>query len=160
MASIQNWTISKYVRQYLAPVLRTPRVLEFLYSLTAPLQSFRDQLTNSIYPALERRARYNAQVIRFEKLLDTELNTAGIYINRQVTIPRFYVFNEAENNPKYFFNGAEIDPVFIYGGEEYYPAFDFIVHVPATVFNNQLARAKALVNKHKLAGTTYQVVSI
>ena len=161
---IQFFSVGKYVRQYISPLLRKPKLQAFLLALVAPLQSFRDSRTDTIYPELEARARYNAQVVRFEKALNIifQVTTTpifrGIYLDDSYILPRLYTYNEDEQLPLYVANEDENQPVYIANNLEYLPIFDFAVYVPLAIYNAQLTRVDALVRKYKLAGTTYTLV--
>ncbi|WP_046245015.1 hypothetical protein [Hymenobacter terrenus] len=164
--NIQLFAIAQYARLYLSPLLRGDRLISFLSSLLAPLQFWRDQRTNTVYPDLERRARYNAQVARFERALNTLFNvttTPGIYIDDSASRNRTYLYRTIEEQPLYVYTAAENvdDPstiLYLFSAPEYFPVYDFVVHVPMALYNSQLPRLNSLIRKYKLAGTTYSIV--
>ncbi|TDN38603.1 hypothetical protein E4631_24075 [Hymenobacter sp. UV11] len=159
--NIQAFDINAYVLQYVPPFLRYPKLIGYLQALLAPLVSYRYRLLTSIYPTLERRARYNSQVIVFEALLNYELG----YVSQEITIldgtivGQIYTANADENAPIYTANASELDPVYIGNAAEYDPQFDFIVRAPQQLVSTQLVRLKSLVNKYKMVGTVYTVVA-
>ena len=164
--SIQHFTVTQYARLYLSPLLRRPRLVALLSALLKPLQAWRDLRTGTIYRELEARARYNAQVARFERALNTLFNVTtspGIYIDDAASRSRVYVYRDDEELPLYLYTQAEADAddvkrFYLYTAPEYFPAFDFIVHVPQVLYDTQLPRLNSLIRKYKLVGTTYSIV--
>jgi hypothetical protein len=161
---IQNFNLAKYVRGYLSPLLRKPRLLAYVRALISPHQAWRDQRTQTIYPDLERRARYNAQVARFEAALNIIFGQTvtptyrGIYLDESSVRKRTYLFNMVEELPLYLYNANEGQPVYLYNNREYLPLADFTVNVPQALYATQLPRIRATVDRYKLAGTTYAVL--
>jgi hypothetical protein len=160
MSDIHNVIIDKFINDYLPPFLRQRKMFLFLRSLLAPLQTFRNNLVNNYHPLIERKARYNSQVIVFEKLLNDTFNTGtDIFINAAARIERFYFANEAENQPKYFANESEDQPQYIGDAKEYSPLYDFTVNVPQLVYTASYGRIKATIEKYKLVGVNYNIVA-
>lgn len=158
---IQSFDIDEFVLQYIPPFLRKAKLVAFLRSLVAPLVSFRYTLVTAIYPDLERRARYSSQVIVFEKLLNYEFQ----YLNHEITIDsdpdtdHVYTHGVIENNPLYLSNSSENSPVYLKNHPEYQSPWDFTVRVPQHLFNTELPRLKAIINKYKLIGTNYRIIT-
>ena len=159
--SIHAYDTNEFVLQYIPPFLRHAKLVGFLRALLAPLVSYRNRLVLVTYPDIERRARYNSQVIVFEKLLNYEMG----YSNGEITIQdgtpvgRIYTSNADEHDPVYFANTDENAPVYVGNATEYITAYDFVVRVPQSLYDNRLGKLKGLVNKYKLAGVNYSVVA-
>lgn len=157
--NIHNVDIDKFILRYLPPFLRAQKTFIFIHSLLVPLQTFRNNLVNTYHPFIEQKARYNSQVIVFEKLLNDTFNTTGIFINAAARINRVYFFNEIENQPKYLFNKSEIKPFYLGNHIEYIPAFDFTVNVPQLIYDASYARIKGVIERYKLVGVNYNIVA-
>jgi hypothetical protein len=150
--------VGKYVRNYLSPILRKPRLLSFLYALVEPLRIYREKLTTVTYPRQEREARSNSQVIKFEKILNTRFSSGtSIYINEFGNIDKLFIFNQLELKPKYLYNNSENKPLYLRNRKEYFGGFDFTVNVPQALYDSSLLMIKAAVEKYKLAGVNYQI---
>lgn len=150
--------VKKYVRNYISPLLRKPKLLGFLYSLVTPLQSYRDKLTNVVYPIQEKEARSNSQVIKFEKILNDKFNCdTQIYIDEFGNIDKLFIFNKKEVRPLYLYTKSENKPLYLHNKTEFYGEYDFTVNVPQSLYNSSLLKIKAVVEKYKLVGVTYQI---
>lgn len=157
--NIHDVNIDRFILRYLPPFLRTERTFLFLHSLLVPLQTFRNTLVNTYHPLIERKARYNSQVIVFEKLLNDTFACTGIFINSSARVNRVYFFNDIENQPKYLFNASESLPFYLGNHSEYLPQFDFTVNVPKVVYDASYARIKGVVERYKLVGVNYNIVT-
>lgn len=156
--NVQNFNTDAWINRMLPPFLRQPKTFQYLHSLLRPLQTFRDGLVFTYQPLLEQKARYNSQVIVFEKVMNTELNTSGIYINTAGRVNRVYFFNHVELFPRYIFNNSEGKPLYLGNKVEYNPAFDFTVNAPQAVYNTSYDRLKGVIEKYKLVGVNYQIL--
>ncbi|BDD10854.1 hypothetical protein FUAX_40700 (plasmid) [Fulvitalea axinellae] len=152
---------------------RKPKRLAWLLSLTAPvvelytaycvtenreskipdLWSFRDKTLYDL--------RHNSTVVYMEKLLNDRFNLGAGPTDPLIRIAdgssplRVFSYLNVENNPIY-----TDGPTYTHLKEEYAADYaDFIIQVPSTV-NYDVAVMKSLVNKFKLAGKKYKIVTV
>jgi hypothetical protein len=159
--NIQAFDIAEFVLQYLPPNLRKAKLVSFIRAILTPLISFRQTLVTIVYPDLEQRARYNSQVIVFEKVLNREF----LYLNSEITIDsdpdtdHVYTYRANEAHPVFLSNATEGKPVYLKNHPEYQSPWDFTVRVPLSLFNTKLPKLKATINKYKLVGTNYRIIT-
>lgn len=155
---IQFFTLIKYATSYLAPFNRKLKILSVLEVLLSPFQTYRDRLTSTTYPMLERAARFNAQVTKFEVILNEIFNSGtDIYIDESGVRRRIYLHRTVDNDPLFLHKTADGNPTYLGTAASYLPTFDFTVNVPQALYNSSLAKIKAYVEKYKLVGTTYSI---
>lgn len=135
---------NKLLQWQLPAALRQARLVTWLLALTKPLESLHGRFL-ATEAATRRDIRATGQVRNMtwwlNELFDPVLRE--IYIEELPMAATRYVYLESENQPQYL-------PFFLQGR-----FLDFRVHIPNDIANTEPLRA--FVNRHKLAGKTYDV---
>ncbi|MFZ4707896.1 MAG: hypothetical protein ACOYMF_17985 [Bacteroidales bacterium] len=165
LTTVINWLLPTFMRG------TTLRAL--LKALVTSVQNLHDSLD-----AFRTRKQYelaiNGQVIWLEKMLNGIFDPVdeGIYIEDLGNTRDVFLFNaNEENDAVYVFNNDEsIDPeqeTVIYNDDEIYSWFKFKVKVPSGIYadlllNNSsgLKMMESNLNKYKVFGTNYEIVSL
>ena len=147
------------INQLLPPFKRQPIMIAFLKVLTTPLQSLNDWISNTYYPDVTRRTKWNAQILLFSKALNDLHNngsiTNKIFIDGGLSdIEHTYFFNQFEEVTVDFYNADELTPVYLMNNVEYESPYDFKVNYP-TVLESKVKQIENSVKKYKVAGTKY-----
>lgn len=156
---MKKLNIINIIQNLLPPTKRQPILVAFIKALSAPLQSLNNWIADVYYPDVERRTRWNAQVMLFSKLLN-DLHNAGNYTNRiyvdagVADRENIYFYNQREAVPVYFSNQAENLPVYLYNEIEYEAPYDFVVNYPSTL-EPKVKQIESSVKKYKIIGTNY-----
>lgn len=144
---------------YLPTLLRNPILVAYLQSLLVPLDSlyydwsvFRN---DNLY-----KLQYTGQVCYLRKVLndrfDPELRR--IRIGDGQLYETVYIYTEAEAQNVYIHTEAESDTLWLRTeAETTDTGLDFIVYVPAEIYNTQLYALKALVDFYKAGGKRYNI---
>lgn len=152
-----NW--SRFAVQTLPTALRKTKVVQFVLALYEPIKDsyngFVQFMDEQLYDA-----RINGQVIKLERVLNDTFDpidrriyiTDGLYYDA----PTFY--EEWKNMPVIFYaEGDTRNPVFwttdVLNNRV---SVNFYVNVPAAIFFDS-ARMRALVNKYKILGRTFEI---
>ena len=136
MASIYDLTYEKQIKRLIPPHKRKPKRIAWIRDLLTPLQWLRDQVFNIYRPDVVERAKYNAQTIVFEEILNKKFDAMlkRIYIvNFYNTLIYSYFYKISENKPNYFYKISENKPFYLFKLSEFMIDFDFIVHSPAAL---------------------------
>lgn len=158
-----NIDFAKLVKDLLPWFHRRPVMEAWLKALIAPVATlytaFLQERTKRLY-----EASYNGQVAELEYVLNdyyySSPTTRDIYIEDYVGYEDTFLYNKAENlEDTFIYNSAEAEPeTFIFNADEGGGGPDFIVWVPvALVFDENYMRS--LINKYKIAGPQYQIVT-
>lgn len=123
-----------------------------LKSIHTQFLQFRNDTTYWLY--------FNGQIIYMEHVLNDQFDPAnrGIYIENLADIQYDYLYNAIEQRtPIYLDNVSENKPPDYFVNQSEYDAHTtFIVWVPSTV-TFDANKMKAIVNKYRIAGKTYQI---
>ncbi|WP_153042773.1 hypothetical protein [Rufibacter ruber] len=92
-----------------------------------------------------------------------DLHNAGnpnkIFLSESNELQPVHIFKITENTPLFLYNMSEgEDPVYLYNSAEYNSAAIFTVNVPDSI-SSTIPRIRATVDKYKVAGTKYTVVT-
>ncbi len=144
---------------YLVPfMLRKPKTLAFLKSITKPIRTLKSNFDLYRETTLFD-LQINSQVVKLEQALnhyfDNELNR--IYIeDNDASVEQKYIFTEVEHKPLF------LNTVYIGTPDESVgKGVDFIVYIPTDIdYKYEEYRIKAVLNKNKLAGTRYKIEQI
>jgi hypothetical protein len=160
---MKKLSIINIIQNLLPPTKRQTIMVAFLKVLTSPLQSFNNWIADVYYPDVERRTRWNAQVMLFSKLLN-DLHNAGDYNNRiyidggVADLEPIYYYNSNENISVGYYNSSENIPIFKHNEPEYEAPFDFVVNY-ASALSAKVKQIESSVRKYKTVGTTYVLKS-
>lgn len=147
------------IKRLLPIALRQPKFIDWLMTAFKGLRDiysefiqFRNDTTYWLY--------FNGQIIYLEHVLNDQFDPVnrGIYIENLADIQYDYLYNAIEQRtPVYLDNKSENKPPdYFVNQSEYDNHITFIVWVPATVTFN-INKMKAIVNKYRIAGKTYQI---
>lgn len=145
---------NKMVQQLLGNVLRKRIRVAWLTACLKALRNIHDEFVEKITQWLYD-LKWNGQTIVFEQLLINKFG-AGIYITNNIleTDGAFV----GENNDTGFFIGEDNDNDQFIDVTYTLRTKNFVVHVPvALVFT--MSEMIALINKYKMFGTTYDIVT-
>jgi len=146
---------TKMVTQLLPTVLRTPVRISWLVAVLKPLRTLHNTIL-SFRSARVDDVKWNGQTIKLEQLLITKFG-AGIFITNNIVYgDGFFVGADSTDISAYIGGGADyshtIDSVYLVN------AVNFTVNVPvAIVFT--MSEMMAYINKYKMFGTTYNIVT-
>ena len=140
--------------------LRTDKLLSFLKMLISPVKAlylqFFDFRNKELY-----LLKFTGQVIYLEKLLNDKFQGSNlIYITDGYFTDPFYLFNKAEGfSPVYLQNKSEAGDIqYLINIKEYASDFDFIVNVPASVYDIiDVNEMTAYINMYKLVSKYYKI---
>lgn len=157
-----NWKARELV-DFLLPVLfRKPKMLAFLKSIYAGIDSILDDLIAHREDALYQ-LNFSGDRLTFQRYINDEFDDD----NRSITIvlgdylPKVYVYKTIEERELYIYKKSENeDPTFIYKKQEYVGQIDFRVVVPLSLsFNAQeLERLRVFVDKYKLLNKNFEII--
>jgi len=151
-----------FATQLLPSFMRKPRIIAFFMALVNPLITIY-QVFNNERARLNIEINYNSQELLFSYVLNNlfdpvqrrivvETNTAvGLYISaylQQENQPRTNAYLQGEGNKIIVGTYAEAIVT------------DFFVRVPAAILATQQVALTRVITKYKLAGKTFQFVSI
>lgn len=134
-----------------------------LRALSAPIKDLNEDLVD-FEAEINELLSFNGQVMVLERMLN--LRYYGVWSN---TLPNpiyiadlpgartLYLFPEEENNPLFLHPEEEEVLTYLFPEEELATATNgFIVNVPASLVFD-LAQMRGLINRYRVAGTTYQI---
>lgn len=155
-----NWY--RYAVQMLTVDLRKIKLAQYVISLIEPIR-----ITYNDFLQFRRQQLYeaeiNGQTIKLKRVLNDTFDPVErrIYITNgdYLSPPIFY--DNYKNRPVIFYNnGNSSNPAFYYNNRLGDRAnVNFYVHVPDSVFFDK-TRVRALVNKYKIFGRTFEIVLI
>jgi hypothetical protein len=149
----------RLVRSLLPTVLRKPRLLAWLASHTAPLESVYQDLLNYRLTSLQELS-YNGQTAMLEKALNDKLdaNLRRIYI-RNTTIflqPLYINFKREQQTKKYTHGKGKGLPLYPHNKKEIQAQVGFIVYAPG--LNAKDYPLNKLIQRYKIALVTYRII--
>jgi len=164
-----NLSFLTVVLDYLLPALRNAFHMAWVRVLITPLEELKE--TFMIWKEdVDVLANTTFQVISIEKILNDRFNIPNpvqmIYIKdvMDMITPTFLFFNAETQTEAYLYFDSEHQPAtYLYFEEEFSFSTDFIVYVPAAVYNAMVADGsinamKKLINIYKMAGKIYQII--
>jgi hypothetical protein len=155
-----NWKIQVEIIQ--APVYRVGALLDFLRALGGQLQSSNDAV-GAFDATVRKQAKWNGQKIVLQGALNDYFGLAAntIYITTNSVHPSIYCYNEAESVFIYCYNELEATKLYCWNEAEVSSPYSFTVAIPIGIYTAELARrVTSIVNLFKLAGTTFNVISV
>lgn len=159
-----NVDFNKLVVLILPPHKRQSKRVVFLQSLTSPFidiynefKSYRNAVLNELY--------FDGSTIYFEKLLNDKFNNGGtgIEIETMTSVNTLFVPTKTSGGEKVWVKnkGVAGDPVWVSNKGYYDDEIDFEVKIPVSLYVTlNLNEVKAFINKYRLAGKLYSVVSV
>lgn len=155
----------KSVFQYLLPFrIRQSRMVEYMAALLAPLQVINGYFASHV-ETIRYDLKFNGQVMYLEHLLNDTFDDSlrRVYIDdpagQQIFTP--YLFNKIEMQPPlHLYNVADakplLDNIVLRNTPELVVTTDFVVHVPAAVFNPTIqTQMSDLIDRYRIAGKRY-----
>lgn len=146
----------RLIKILLPPVLNSTIQNKWIQSLLNPLKE-----THTYFGLfrldINKRARFNGQVIILENILNDEFDPdeRGIIIQSNVNvISQVYIYQPAESGSEYIYQPSEnIDTFIFQPDEDMTSSYDFIVIVPDGILSiEDELRIKALTNRWKIDG--------
>jgi|GEM_PF-6529439 len=157
-----NFNMAHVAKLIYPPLKRQVKRMALLAAMLFPLQVLRDYIFNVYRFDVERRARISPQKIVFEQALNYFFNISAepriqlITANTLFEPVWFYNQEEGYDSIWFFNEGEGQDPVWFFTGEEQGGNFDFIVRTPLSLQSKEV-QLKALLDRYKVFGTTYQI---
>ena len=165
--NIYTVNYSELKRQLLPPILRLPRLKEYLQALIAPITTMYDEFyafkNQAIY-----KTQHNASVTLLEKALNDKFDniTRAIYINNAIIVDSDHYYDAAAGDPLYFYDDPNGPPEYFMDGTSYNVyGSDFTVFLPAAIRpadpadeERLLTLIRELLEYYKLLGTKYTLV--
>ena len=161
-----NFDLLLLITDILMWPLRKVRQISWNVALNQPLyDEYGKMLTD--FDVYRYEAQITGQVGSLEYMLNDHYygdgQLANIYITDGNGSNDTYIYNKAEGRPKtYIYNKAEAEAkTYVYNKNEFSGDPDFIVWIPealpGTIAGDYSIEMRALVNKYKVAGTTYNI---
>ena len=153
-----NFDFKKLIIWMLPSIYRKPKWVAWIYSLLAKIRAINIEFIAFIANKKDE-IKWNGQTIVLEQLLILKYGS-GIYITTEVNdVYPFYVYgvNNPLNSLVYGVNNPEnplVYPINSYALDQ----VSFTVNVPAVIPFN-LDEMTALINKYRLFGTTFKIVT-
>ncbi len=163
-----NLSFFTVILSYLLPAVRNEFHDAWMKAVITPLEELRE--TFMLWKAdVDVMANTTFQVISIEKILNDRFNIINpvqmIYIEDvldEIT-PTFLFFDEEGADGSYlFFEEEQMAGTHLFFEEEFAFQTDFIIYVPATIYNAMVAdgsihQMKKLINVFKMAGKIYEI---
>lgn len=165
--NIYNVDYTRFVQQLLPIVMRTPKLLDYITALVAPIVSLYNQFyvfkNKAIY-----KTEHNASVTLLQKMLNDGYDAVErrIFINNaEITATQHY-YDEGQGDPLIFYDEGKGDPQWFFNLEVFnvYQS-DFTVFLPEAIRpansaneGRLLTRIKADLDYYKIYGTKYTIV--
>lgn len=135
--------------------------ISFAMALVKPIRT----LYNTWYNYRENNLymlEHTGQICSLRKSLNDKFDPIQrrIYIDDAVQYDDVVLYTEAEDIPVTFYTEAEGIPVVLYTEAEMDSDLDYIVYVPAQVFNTQIHALKSHINYYNMAGLRYAIFII
>lgn len=160
---LYEWNTRKWVEDFLNLVVRKPRTVALYHAFIAPASTFFQQFLN-FKKDIDRKVKYNGQVIRFEAALNDLFDPVlkRIYIVTNGDQVEVYTYQRSENKPKYSRNRTEGGLITIRSRSEISAGLDadFVVYVPAAIVAANEQLINAWIKFYKLSTKTYLIKSI
>lgn len=142
---------------------RKPLYLAFIAVIALPFQNLNTQLSSYYNAKKYEMTFYTGQVAHLEYVLNQEFDPIDrlIYYRDVIGPDDLYLYNASEMNEKTFvYNKAEAAaPLYLFNSVEadLYPSFEIVVPIGLSY---SLVAMKALIDKYKVAGKTYQIIEL
>lgn len=155
-----NWL--RLIAWLLPNELRKIKILKYLFALIEPLNigfsQFKQFRLQQIY-----ESEINGQTIKLERALNDEFDSVlrRIYITDGSTFdPPVFYEEWKPDKVEFYIEGNTDNPIFYsFENIDNIITFNFFVHLSSDIWADRL-RIKALVNKYKVFGRTFEVVLI
>lgn len=161
-----NFDLTLLITDILLWPLRKVRQLAWIVALNQTISDQYGKLLTD-FDKYRFESQITGQVGSLEYMLNNRYYCNGlltdIYIENGIGGNDTYIYNKAENLSKtYIYNRIEADDkTFIFSKNEFSGDPDFIVFIPAslpgTIPGDFSIEMRAVVNKYKVAGTTYTI---
>lgn len=150
---------NKFIVQLKPAKLRKKKVKAFAKVLVSPIVLLYNRFL-SFRASTLYELNHNGQVCRLEGLLNDQFDNSPrrIYIEDAPIILPLYIYRRAEAKPRYLRRRSEAMPKYIRRSTELSKGGSFIVKVPVSLVFD-LSMMKALIDKYKLAGKTYKIIT-
>lgn len=163
---IHKFHLKKVLREALPPVLRTDSVLQWLDTLTKPLDQ--DNVTfNSDQDSIADRMKHTGQKLMMEHYINTNLDLSGhCYFSDETIQDVFYIYTDTESplSINYLYTDAETgqtNQMYFYTDEEVdnstYSAFRVVMYKPDYDKEDTRNAISYWVNYYKAAGKTFTI---
>jgi hypothetical protein len=137
--------------------LRKPVLFGYLSALVSPIASLHYKWLGQVRYQNLKTLSYNGQRCYLRRALNDffDPEVRRITIDETGQLDQDYLYTQAENLDVYL-GTMYLESDFNYASG----AVDFLVNVPATILNEKINEITALVDFYKLAGKSYQLVSV
>jgi hypothetical protein len=161
-----SYNVISAIKAYLSSRFKNRQIHHLFNALFEPVRSFVIDYKKSVEFMFDR-TKFNGQVISLETFLNDYFECTGIYIEDAVKIDKKYLHNASENRPAlYIYNDSESQsPYYLYNQSEFDSQVDFIVQVPAAIYqtllannNQKLIQMKGIVDYYRIAPKKYKIV--
>jgi hypothetical protein len=159
-----NVDFDKTAEDLTPPLLRKSKMIAWLKVLVSQIIIVYNSFL-AFMDAQRLELSYNFQTQHMERMLNDKYPDAanGIYIDNSGSyLPIFYTFFQSEGQPHLdftYFNSEAMGYLdFTYSFDEYAQEYDFKVMVPSALVFDQ-DEMKAFINKYKVAGMRYQIIT-
>lgn len=161
-----NFDLLALITDVLLWMLRKARQLAWIVALNQTIYDEYGKLLNE-FEGWRFEAQITGQVGSLEYMLNNHYYGNGLLTNIYITDGTgdndTFLFNQSENEAEtYIFNASEAeDDLFIFNADEFSGDADFTVFIPdtlpPTITGDYSIAMKALINKFKIAGTSYTI---
>jgi hypothetical protein len=143
----------------LPPVERLSQTLDLGASLLSPLKTKSDEL-NDFFNESQTTVTNSCITMVLRELLNDRFGETTFEVQTNRGAIQVYLYDELESENVYFYDESESDTTYLVDESESVPNASITVRVPATVFSTQYNQVNEFVRVKKVAGKSYEIVSL
>ena len=141
------------------PIERIGQTLDLGESLLITLKSDSDEI-NDLFDQSNAEVTNACITMVLRELLNREFGETTFEVETTRGAVQVYLYDESESEVTYFYDESEGGATYLLDDTEPAPNASITVRVPSSVYNTMLTQVDAFVKIRKVAGKSYEIVSL